>query len=120
MSEADRVHKAAMREAWIAEWAEINGLHDVSRATAATACDLEVKAAELVAPSAANEPWRSVLYRSAACLALWAGQADRAEELADEGLRGWPPDDIADELREAKAKAIEMRIRQKKEEATNG
>jgi hypothetical protein len=46
------------------------------------------------------EPTRSVLFRSAATLALRCGELREAEKLASIGLSGHPPDEIADELRE--------------------
>jgi len=45
------------------------------------------------------EPTRSVLFRSAAVLALECGQNREAEQLACDGLTGNPPSAIADELR---------------------
>jgi hypothetical protein len=58
---------------------------------------LERQAAEL-APMG-MEPTRSVLFRSAASLAVDAGDRAEAQRLATEGLRGNPPADIAAELR---------------------
>jgi hypothetical protein len=46
------------------------------------------------------EPTRSVLYRSAASLALDCNEPRRAEQLIAEALAGEPPADIADELRD--------------------
>ena len=46
-----------------------------------------------------TEPARSVLYRSAAELALASDQPVRCAQLAEEGLRGSPPAEVAHELR---------------------
>lgn len=46
------------------------------------------------------EPSRSVLYRSAASLALKCDEWREAERLACAGLAGTPPQEIADELRD--------------------
>lgn len=46
------------------------------------------------------EPSRSVLYRSAAYLALDCGDFEEARRLATAGLEGAPSDVVADELRE--------------------
>lgn len=55
---------------------------------AARACDLDF------------EPTRSILYRSAASLALKCEKLQEAEKLIAGGLLGNPPDEIADELRD--------------------
>ena len=47
----------------------------------------------------AVEPTRSVLYRSAATLALDCGQLQKARDLVDEALQNNPPHEIAEELR---------------------
>ena len=60
------------------------------------ALQLESKAASLVPLEL--EPTRSVLYRSAASLALEAGKPAEARELAAEGLRGQPPMELREEL----------------------
>ena len=46
------------------------------------------------------EPSRSVLYRSAAYLALDCGDTNEARRLAKAGLEGAPPLEVADEIRE--------------------
>jgi hypothetical protein len=46
-----------------------------------------------------QQPSRSILFRSAANIAIECGSLDDAEQLACLGLIGNPPDDIADELR---------------------
>jgi hypothetical protein len=61
------------------------------------ALDSESKAAALTR----QQPSRSILFRSAANLAIEAGDYGRAEQLACLGLIGNPPEDIADELRHA-------------------
>lgn len=61
------------------------------------AMEHERRAAELVGNS---EPSRSVLYRSAASLAVDAEQYDEARRLVACGLAGKPPAEIAAELRE--------------------
>lgn len=64
------------------------------------AFDLERSAAEYYAPKHDAEPTRSVLLRSAATLALDAGDAAAAERLIATALTGTPPDAIANELRD--------------------
>ena len=68
------------------------------RQAAALAMRLERRAARSTARGA--EPSRSVLFRSAAWLAMGAEDPEEAHELAQEGLEGFPPAEIAAELRE--------------------
>ena len=63
------------------------------------AAGLEARAAALTT----DEPSRSILYRSAAWLAVHAGDLPRARTLARTGLAGHPSTDIAAELREVLA-----------------
>lgn len=63
------------------------------------AYESERQAAALVAGDLTAEPTRSVLHRSAASLALQAGQWREAERLIATALSGNPPQEIAEELR---------------------
>lgn len=60
----------------------------------------EREAAELLRETHDLEPSRSVLYRSAATLAVRCGNLAEAERLARIGLSGNPPKEIANELRD--------------------
>jgi hypothetical protein len=60
----------------------------------------EVAAAELVKDNLAAEPTRSVLYRSAASLAIDCEEYREAERLIATALAGNPPVEIAQELRD--------------------
>lgn len=64
------------------------------------AFELEVAAAELVREDLSAEPTRSILYRSAASLAMEIGELREAERLIAIALTGNPPQEIAEELRE--------------------
>ncbi len=64
------------------------------------AFEAEKQAAILCAADTALEPTRSVLYRSAAALALRCKEFREAERLIAGGLSGDPPEDIACELRD--------------------
>ena len=88
-AEADP-HEAAMR------------LTDEALARLRDAAKLEAKAAK---GAGDVEPSRSVLYRSASCLALQAEQASYALKLALEGLKGNPPAEIEAELKHAASTA---------------
>lgn len=80
------------------------------------ALELETQAAEF----ADAEPARSILYRSAATLALDCKLHRRAEILAATGLVGSPPSDIAEELRDVIDRAnFERHLSLKGEELTD-
>jgi len=64
------------------------------------ALDLEKQAAELLPANLENEPSRSILFRSAATLALHAALPDEAVKLAAAGLLGSPPLGLKMELGE--------------------
>lgn len=63
------------------------------------ALECERHAADAVASDLAAEPTRSVLFRSAATLALDCRELREAERLIATGLMGNPPEEIAEELR---------------------
>ena len=69
-----------------------------ARALFRQALELEAKAAMLLADQADYEPTRSVVFRSAASLALNCGDLPQARRLAIQGISGNPPREIADEL----------------------
>lgn len=89
-------HHAAMEALDEADAATKRG--DEARAKAATrrALTLEARAAANVPPR--FEPTRSVLYRSAASIAIELGETIEARRLAYEGLRGEPPAEIKAEI----------------------
>lgn len=64
----------------------------------------ERAAAEFLVGALEEEPNRSVLYRSAATLAMDCGELTEAERLIDEGLSGRPPAEIAGELKDLRKK----------------
>ena len=65
----------------------------------------------LAAMECADALTRSVLYRSAATLALDAGETQEARRLAECGLAGAPPAEIADELREVLVQCNDAKVR---------
>jgi len=62
------------------------------------AFELEKQAALMLLTDFDKEPTRSILYRSAASLAMDCGKYREAEKLVTQGLAGNPPEDIAEEL----------------------
>jgi hypothetical protein len=89
-----------MRHADMAHEARRQGDVTQARAYFERAFSLERDAAEELAGRTEAEPSRSVLYRSAATLALQCGQQAEAERLVCSALAGNPPSDIAEELRD--------------------
>jgi len=64
------------------------------------ALKLEQEAAFLLQPVEGSEPSRSILFRSAAFLAYNAEDFDSAERLVAQGLAGFPPFEIKEELKD--------------------
>ena len=80
-------------------FAQRQGQYERARECFENAYSAEKSAAEQLADTDL-EPTRSILFRSAATLALDCGKVREAEKLVAFALAGDPPDDIADELRE--------------------
>jgi hypothetical protein len=80
--------------------AHMSGRHDLSLALRQQAFQAEREAAEHHICAYENEPTRSILFRSAAALALACGDYGEAERLVALGLAGAPPAPIAQELHE--------------------
>ena len=93
-------HRAAMRYAEQAKLASQGASSADAAHLIRRAFELEREAAQLLLQSFDAEPTRSVLYRSAATLALECGELAEAKRLAYQGLAGNPPLDIADEIRD--------------------
>lgn len=62
------------------------------------AFELERQAASLVPNEPSSEPTRSILYRSAASLALQCNELTIARQLVAQGLTGYPPPKIEHQL----------------------
>ena len=97
----DQLHQKAMDFAHMAVKAKKQGLKTEAQEHFDQAFNLEKQAAMTLAPDFNAEPSRSILFRSAAFLALQAQQYREAERMAAFGLIGQPPPEIAAELREA-------------------
>ena len=94
------LHRDAMALAERADLARQQGNTIEAAKRYREAFELESAAAQLLVDRFADEPSRSVLYRSAATLALDIGEFRAAERLIATALIGDPPDEIAEELRE--------------------
>lgn len=74
---------------------------DAAKMHIAEALRLEERAARLAVESGVPEPTRTILLKSAAHLAVDAGEFRMAEQLICTALAGEPPEELAEELRSA-------------------
>jgi hypothetical protein len=94
------LHRQAMQRADQAHAARRDGDAASARKHFEEAFELERRAAEELSTRHDAEPSRSILFRSAAALALEAGMCAEAEKMVCAALAGMPPADIAEELRD--------------------
>lgn len=104
MSDINQLHEEAMELTDEALLAKREGQHDEAKTLFRRAFELERKVAELLRDDLSAEPTRSILYRSAATLALDCGELGEAMQLVRTGLAGNPPEEIAKELRELRTR----------------
>jgi hypothetical protein len=93
------LHDEAMQYAMDAHVARDRGDMVAERSLAAQALLLESEAASMVDNVPESEPTRSILYLSAASLAMQAGEIERMRELIAEAWAGSPSPRTAAELR---------------------
>ena len=106
------LHEEAME---LAERGIMEGEPSCAHGFFRSAFEKERAAAELLFEALEEEPNRSVLYRSAATLAMDCGELGEAERLIDEGLSGHPPAEIARELKDLRKQVrAERKARQPK------
>lgn len=99
MKSINELHDAAMDFADQAFLARRRGDNNAAKSLTRRAYEYELKAAEYLRDDFNAEPSRSVLYRSAASLAMECGETREAERLISTALVGNPPNEIAEELR---------------------
>ena len=102
----DELHQKAMNLAEEAFYAKRKEEMEVAQSKYLAAFEYEKAAALLLVNEYEQEPTRSVLFRSAACLLLNLPSPSedhlrQAERMVAYGLSGNPPEEIADELRAA-------------------
>jgi hypothetical protein len=93
------LHPQAMDLAEMAFWHRRKGEEEKAKSLFVEALKLERQAAALLPSTREAEPSRSVLYRSAASLAYNAGDYEAADWLIANGLAGFPPSEIKEELK---------------------
>jgi hypothetical protein len=99
-NQISKLHRKAMEFADSAFMAEKSQNYGTARELFDSAFQLESEAARSLINEFNQEPTRSVFFRSAATLALYAGKTLEAERLVASALSGFPPDEIAQELRD--------------------
>lgn len=97
MKQTHQEAMAAMQEAIVLR---AQGNDEAANTLFAKAFELEKQAALTLLTDFDNEPTRSVLFRSAASLAMNCKKYREAEKLAAQGLAGDPPQKLMAELRE--------------------
>jgi lipopolysaccharide/colanic/teichoic acid biosynthesis glycosyltransferase len=100
MSSSKQLHHEAMNSLRKADEALAQRDMELYNSNLRDALELETNAATLLKDKFNAEPTRSVLYRSAASIAVSCGEYKRAEKLVVQALRGSPPQEIKNELLE--------------------
>jgi hypothetical protein len=100
MPTVNELHTQAMDIAEEAFEYQRSGNQEAANSLFFKALELEQGAAFMLDARPENEPSRSILFRSAASLAYNVGDYETAEKLVAQGLTGYPPPEIADELRD--------------------
>ena len=100
MNEINKLHDEAMNLAELATVAKVKGDLQQADELLRKAYENEARAAYLMIDVSSPEPTRSVLFRSAASLAIDCNELREAEKLLAIGLSGNPPPDISEELRD--------------------
>ena len=98
MKSVKELHEKAMDLAEYAFVAKLRGNLAKAEELSQQAFDYESQAAGLVPNKPSSEPTRSILYSSAAALALDCNEPREAKQLVAEGLAGNPPPEIEQEL----------------------
>jgi hypothetical protein len=109
MNPVTSLHRQAMEFIDRAVASRKSGNAEVAEEERLSAFKLEAAAAEMLRAEMNSEPSRSILYRSAASIALQCGLHYEAEKLIYRGLAGEPPPSIAAELRNLLEDATFMR-----------
>lgn len=94
------LHEQAMDLAELAFINRMKGKPEEAKELFIEAYGLEREAAMQLEEQLDAEPTRSILFRSAASLAMNAGDFHHAEKMIAMGLAGDPPEEIAEELRQ--------------------
>jgi hypothetical protein len=97
---ATELHNESMDIAELAQLEQLKKNSQIAKEMFREALKLEALAAEKFVNQFDYQPTRSVLYRSAASLAVNCGEYEYAKKLALEGLMGTAPNEIKEEIRD--------------------
>jgi hypothetical protein len=100
VSPVKELHRKAMEQADLGHTARRDGQAETAQVHFQEAYRFERDAAEQLRNRIDTEPSRSILFRSAATLAIEAGHLIEAEQMVCMALAGQPPTEIAEELRD--------------------
>ena len=107
MSAVRELHERAMELAQAALLERESGNDVRAIELVKEAAPLELMAAERLPKTRESEPTRSILFRSAAALALQAQDFETAERLVYDGLAGFPPPSVRQELLELREQILQ-------------
>lgn len=105
MTRPSEMHEEAMNILSEALFLKDKGQNEAFLKLARLALDLEEEVGAELFEKLDKEPTRSIIFRSAAEIALLVNEPERAMHLAAKGLAGYPPKSIKEELRQAFEKA---------------
>lgn len=105
MKEVRALHHKAMDLVDRADRARLENQEQRAAELLGEAFEVELQAASLLSSRIELEPSRSILYRSAASLAIECGQPREALRLVEMAMAGHPPIEIVEELKELLARA---------------
>ncbi len=100
MNNINKLHDRAMEFFDQAFLAKRKGDFTIAMEFTRKALSLEVQAADILKDNLEEEPSRSVIYRSAASLALQCEEFRLSERLISTAMSGNPPENVAEELRD--------------------
>lgn len=100
MNELNVLHQKAMEYSDLALIEKHKGNNSLFLEYSQKSLDFELQATKLIENDLSLEPTRSVLFRSAASIAMDCGKFREAEKLVSMALSGNPPEEIAEELRD--------------------
>jgi len=100
MTTVRELHDKSAELAQAAMVARHEGREEEAKSLARQALEYELQAAGLVPKEQASEPTRSILYLSAASLAYQCKDLQTAQRLVAEGLSGYPPPKVEEDLQD--------------------
>lgn len=113
-NQIDALHSKAMDIADAAFIAKRKGEHEEAKRLSKESFEYERDAALFLLEKTEIEPTRSILFRSAACLALDAEEYNQASKMISYGLNGNPPNEIKQELDDLLKEIRELQVVEEK------